>query len=102
MAAAPAFAQTAQTIALPAPVMTGGKSLMQALKDRQSIREYADRPLSNQDLSNLLWAAWVSIGPLATVARRRAGATPISWTFISPGPMGFGILILKATGCCST
>ena len=58
MAATMAFAQTAQTIALPAPVMTGGKSLMQALKDRQSIREYADRPLSDQDLSNLLWAAW--------------------------------------------
>lgn len=58
MAATTAFAQAAQTIALPAPVITGGKSLMQALKDRQSIREYADRPLSNQDLSNLLWAAW--------------------------------------------
>jgi len=58
IAARSAFAQTVQMIALPAPVMTGGKSLMQALKDRQSIREYADRPLSNQDLSNLLWAAW--------------------------------------------
>ena len=58
MATARAFAQTAQTAALPAPVTTGGKSLMQALKDRQSIREYADRPLSDRDLSNLLWAAW--------------------------------------------
>jgi nitroreductase len=58
IAANKALAQTVQTIVLPAPVTTGGKSLMQALKDRQSIREYADRPLSNQDLSNLLWAAW--------------------------------------------
>jgi len=51
------FAQT-QTIALPSPVMTGGKSLMQALKDRRSTRDYADRPVSDRDLSNLLWAAW--------------------------------------------
>jgi len=58
VAATSALAQTVQTIALPAPVMTGGKSLMQALKDRQSTREYADRALSDQDLSNLLWAAW--------------------------------------------
>ncbi len=58
VAATGALAQTAQIIALPALSMTGGKSLMQALKDRQSIREYADRPLSDQDLSNLLWAAW--------------------------------------------
>ena len=47
-----------QAIALPPPAMAGGKSLMQSLKDRQSIREYADRALSNQDLSNILWAAW--------------------------------------------
>ena len=58
MAGRAAFAQMAQTIALPPPVTTGGKSLMQALKDRKSIREYADRPVSDQDLSNLLWAAW--------------------------------------------
>lgn len=52
------FAQTEQAIALPPPVMAGGKSLMQSLQARQSIRDYADRELSNQDLSNLLWAAW--------------------------------------------
>jgi Nitroreductase family len=59
MAATRAFAQTPQqAIALPPPAMEGGKSLMRALQARQSIRDYADRPLSNQDLSNLLWAAW--------------------------------------------
>lgn len=52
------FAQSPQTIVLPPPAMEGGKSLMQSLKDRQSIRAYADRPLSNQDLSNILWVAW--------------------------------------------
>ncbi len=57
-AATTGFAQAAQAIVLPEPAMAGGKSLMQSLKDRQSIRDYADRALSNQDLSNLLWAAW--------------------------------------------
>ena len=57
-AATNSFAQTPQAIVLSPPVMAGGKSLMQSLKDRQSIRDYADRALSNQDLSNLLWAAW--------------------------------------------
>lgn len=52
------LAQTPEPIALPPPAMTGGASLMQALHDRKSIREYSDRALSNQDLSNLLWAAW--------------------------------------------
>jgi len=52
------FAQSPQAIVLPPPAMEGGKSLMQSLKDRQSIRAYADRELSNQDLSNILWAAW--------------------------------------------
>lgn len=53
-----ALAQTPQAIVLPPPAMDGGKPLMEVLRARQSIREYADRPLSNQDLSNLLWAAW--------------------------------------------
>jgi hypothetical protein len=53
-----AFAQAPQAIALPPPEIEGGKPLMVALRDRQSIRDYADRPLSDQDLSNLLWVAW--------------------------------------------
>jgi nitroreductase len=53
-----AFAQAPQPIVLPPPDMSGGKPLMAALKERQSIRDYADRPLSDQDLSNVLWAAW--------------------------------------------
>ncbi len=54
--AASSFAQA--SIVLPAPTMDGGESLMQSLKARQSVRDYADRAVSNQDLSNLLWAAW--------------------------------------------
>ena len=58
MVATAGFAQTPQPVILPPPALEGGLSLMQSLKARQSIRDYADRPLSNQELSNLLWAAW--------------------------------------------
>jgi len=43
---------------LPPPLATGGKPLIDALKLRRSIREYADRPLPPQVLSDLLWAAF--------------------------------------------
>ena len=59
LAAAPtlAAAQEADTIALPAPRKDGGKPLMQALALRRSTREFADRPLPHDVLSDLLWAA---------------------------------------------
>ena len=53
-----ALAAQVQTIALPKPQTDGGRPLMQALKARHSTREYSDQKLSQQTLSNLLWAAW--------------------------------------------
>jgi SagB-type dehydrogenase family enzyme len=44
-------------IPLPKPQTEGGKPLMQALKERQTSREFSPRKLSDQVLSNLLWAA---------------------------------------------
>jgi nitroreductase len=38
--------------------MSGGKPLMEALKARQSAREFSPDKLAPQTLSNLLWAAW--------------------------------------------
>lgn len=43
---------------LPPPRTDGGKPLIQALRLRRSIREYADKPLAAQVLSDLLWAAF--------------------------------------------
>jgi len=51
------YAQERGAIKLPAPVMTGGMPLMQALKARHSTREFSGKALSPQVLSNLLWAA---------------------------------------------
>lgn len=45
-------------VELPPPQTEGGKPLMEALKARHSTRDFADRPLPPQLLSNLLWAAW--------------------------------------------
>jgi SagB-type dehydrogenase family enzyme len=43
---------------LPAPRTSGGKPLMQALKDRYSSREFSSRELPLEVLSSLLWAAF--------------------------------------------
>ncbi|KPJ88754.1 MAG: nitroreductase [Gammaproteobacteria bacterium SG8_11] len=51
------YTQEGAMIKLPEPVMTGGKPLMQALKERHTTREFSSKALSKQDLSNLLWAA---------------------------------------------
>jgi nitroreductase len=50
--------QNLSPVALPDPVMDGGKPLMQVLKARKSAREFAPDALPAQVLSNLLWAAW--------------------------------------------
>ncbi len=43
---------------LPLPDTSGGLPLMQTLKERKSSRSFADKPVSPQILSNLLWAAF--------------------------------------------
>jgi len=49
---------TAQDITLPVPAKSGGKPLMDALSERKSGRLFAEKELSLQQLSDLLWAAW--------------------------------------------
>jgi SagB-type dehydrogenase family enzyme len=49
--------QEHKTVALLEPQTEGGMSLMQALKERKSSREYSGKELPLQVLSNLLWAA---------------------------------------------
>ena len=57
LAAAPAAAADTERT-LPPPRKDGGKPLMQALQARRSTREYADRALPAEVLSDLLWAAF--------------------------------------------
>ncbi len=58
VSAAGLVAEELKTIVLPAPETESGKPLMQALKLRQSTREFSSRKLPLGVLSNLLWAAW--------------------------------------------
>jgi len=51
-------AQELTPVALPTPQTSGGKPLMQLLKERKSVRDFGGKQLSRQMLSNLLWAAW--------------------------------------------
>jgi len=48
----------AQNIQLPAPQKSGGMPLMEALNARQTQRTFSAKPLSEQQLADLLWAAF--------------------------------------------
>ena len=52
------FADDLQPIDLPKPQTDIGKPLMQALKDRHTTRNFSNKKLPDQTLSNLLWAAF--------------------------------------------
>jgi SagB-type dehydrogenase family enzyme len=45
-------------VALPGPQLDKGRPLMRVLADRRSTREFGPEKLSQQDLSNLLWAGF--------------------------------------------
>jgi len=54
----PAEAEDGEKWNLPKPVTEGGKPLMEALSQRQSNRNFSDQSISEQTLSDLLWATW--------------------------------------------
>ena len=47
----------AQDISLPAPKKTGGKPLFDTISERLSTKEYSDKEIPLQELSNILWSA---------------------------------------------
>ncbi len=51
------YAQEIKPIKLLDPQTEGGKPLMQALKERKSVREFSSKELPLQVISDLLWAA---------------------------------------------
>lgn len=52
------YAQVIETIVLPPANKTGGMPLMEALQNRQSQRSFSSKELTQQQLSDLLWAAY--------------------------------------------
>jgi nitroreductase len=53
----PPVGSAASTLALPPPSGSGGMPLMEALRKRESKREFAPQALPEQTLSDLLWAS---------------------------------------------
>ena len=53
----PPIGDATTTMPLPPPRRSGGLPLMEALRQRQSQREFAPKALRKQQLSDLLWAA---------------------------------------------
>ena len=68
-------AQELKSISLNKPNLQRGSSLMKALEQRQSTREYAERKLEMQDLSDLLWAA---VGVNRPESGRRTAPTALN------------------------
>lgn len=52
-----AVSQELHSIKLLPPQTEKGKTLMKALEERRTTREYSDKAMSLQDISNVLWAA---------------------------------------------
>ena len=48
----------AQEIQLPEPQRSGGMPLLDALNNRQTTREFSEKEIDLQTLSNMLWAGW--------------------------------------------
>jgi SagB-type dehydrogenase family enzyme len=72
-------AQALKPVPLPPPQLTGGRPLMQVLKDRKSTREFGSGTLSLQMLSNLLWAAFGINRPDG----RRTAPSAMNWQEVS-------------------
>ncbi len=71
-----AFGQEQKSIQLPAPNLDPNKSLVQALKERKTTREYSTQNLPEQTLSNLLWAAW---GINRPDSGKRTAPSAVNW-----------------------
>jgi len=63
-----------EVIRLPEPQTTGGKPLLDCLRERHSAREYSRRELPLQELSNVLWAAFGLSRPDAGTGLGMAGS----------------------------
>jgi SagB-type dehydrogenase family enzyme len=70
------YCQETKPIQLPAPQTDIGKPLMQALKLRQSARAFDAKALPQQELSNLLWAAF---GVNRPESGKRTAPSAMNW-----------------------
>jgi SagB-type dehydrogenase family enzyme len=100
-AASPASMGVGERVCLPLPRLRGNVSLEEALRRRRSVRDYTSMPVSLEELSQLLWAAYgvteinwsLKTTPSAGgtypldiyVVVRSGGVSMISGGFLAPG-----------------
>jgi SagB-type dehydrogenase family enzyme len=70
------LAEDLKLIQLPAPKMEGGMPLMQALKARQTIRDFLPDKLTPQVMSDMLWAAF---GINRPESGKRTAPSAVNW-----------------------
>jgi len=66
--------KTASVIELPEPRLKGDVSLEEAIQKRRSVRSYSNRPLTTEEISQLLWATQGITDPRGLRAAPSAGA----------------------------
>jgi SagB-type dehydrogenase family enzyme len=88
VAAAAPPPDSGRVIKLPPPKRDGGKPLMEALRDRQTRREFSEKGLTPEQLSNLLWAAF---GINRPDSGRRTAPSAVNWQEIA-------IYVARASG----
>jgi SagB-type dehydrogenase family enzyme len=79
-----------KVIPLPAPQTDGGMPLMKALKNRQTNREFGEGKISQQVLSNLLWAA---CGINRPEAKKRTAPSAMNYQEVD-------VYVITAEGVC--
>ena len=79
---------------LPDPNREGGMPLMQALNERHSVKQFGDKAIDDQTLSDLLWAAYGvnRSGGLRTIPTARK-----TLKYTSPKPTESGSITPSAT-----
>jgi len=65
-----------KTLELPEPRTTGGRPLMEVLRDRQSSRQFSRKEIPLQVLSDMLWAAW---GVNRPESGKRTAPSAVNW-----------------------
>ncbi len=66
--------EPAEKVILPVPKYDGKLSIERALRERRSVRDYAEKPLRIEEISQLLWAAQGITGPSGMRTAPSAGA----------------------------
>ena len=71
-----ALAFGSMDIELPPPNTTGGRPLMECLRDRMSSRQFSTEEIPLQTMSDLLWAAW---GVNRPGSGKRTAPSAVNW-----------------------